>query len=36
MSEIQRPPAEQVFAHELAALKAGDRAERPEGWVLSP
>ncbi|MFM2391291.1 MAG: hypothetical protein RLZZ437_2846 [Pseudomonadota bacterium] len=36
MSEIQRPPAEQVFAHELAALKAADRAERPEGWVLSP
>ena len=36
MSEIQRPPAETVFAHELAALKAGDRAEKPEGWVLSP
>ncbi len=36
MSEIQRPPAEQVFAHELAALKAADKAEKPEGWVLSP
>ncbi len=36
MSEIQRPPAEQLFATELAALKAGDRAERPEGWALSP
>lgn len=36
MSEIQRPPAEQLFAAELAALKAGDRAERPEGWALSP
>ncbi|MFN5995786.1 MAG: ATP-binding protein [Paracoccaceae bacterium] len=36
MSEIQRPPAEQVFAHELAALKAADKAERPEGWVLAP
>lgn len=36
MSEIQRPPAETIFAHELAALKAGDKAERPEGWVLSP
>lgn len=36
MSEIQRPPAEALFAHELAALKAADRAERPEGWVLSP
>lgn len=36
MSEIQRPPAEQLFARELAALKAADRAERPEGWVLSP
>lgn len=36
MSEIQRPPAETVFAHELAALKAADTAEKPEGWVLSP
>ncbi len=36
MSEIQRPPAETVFAHELAALKAADKAEKPEGWVLSP
>ncbi len=36
MTDIQRPPAERLFATELAALKAGDRAERPEGWVLSP
>lgn len=36
MSEIQRPPAETAFAHELAALKAADKAEKPEGWVLSP
>ncbi len=36
MSEIQRPPAEIVFSHELAALRAGDRAEKPQGWVLSP
>lgn len=36
MSEIQRPPAERLFATELAALKAGDKAERPEGWALSP
>jgi MoxR-like ATPase len=36
MSEIQRPPAETVFAKELAALKAADKAARPEGWVLSP
>jgi MoxR-like ATPase len=36
MTDIQRPAAETVFAHELTALKAGDRAERPEGWVLSP
>lgn len=36
MSEIQRPPAEQLFAAELAALRAGDTAERPEGWALSP
>lgn len=36
MSEIQRPPAETVFAHELSSLKAADKAEKPEGWVLSP
>ena len=36
MSQIQRPPAEQIFAQELSALKAADKAERPEGWVLSP
>ena len=36
MTEIQRPPAEQLFASELAALQAGDKAEKPEGWVLSP
>lgn len=36
MSEIQRAPAEHLFATELAALKAGDTAQRPEGWVLSP
>lgn len=36
MSDIQRPPAEQLFARELAALKAADKSERPEGWVLSP
>jgi MoxR-like ATPase len=36
MSQIQRPPAEEIFAQELSALKAADKAERPEGWVLSP
>jgi MoxR-like ATPase len=36
MSDIQRPPAEQLFARELAALKAADKGERPEGWALSP
>lgn len=36
MSDIQRPPAETTFGHELAALRAGDKAEKPEGWALSP
>ncbi|NJS40440.1 MAG: AAA family ATPase [Rhodobacteraceae bacterium] len=36
MTEVQRPPAEQLFAAELAALKASDKGEKPEGWVLSP
>lgn len=31
-----RPPAEQVYARELAALLAHDSGPRPAGWHLSP
>jgi MoxR-like ATPase len=33
---ILRQPAEQLYAHELAALKAIDSGDKPEGWQLSP
>ncbi len=36
MSDELRLPAEQTYAAELAALKAGDDAPKPEGWMLSP
>ncbi len=32
----QRPPAEQVYAAELARLAASDKGARPPGWRLSP
>jgi hypothetical protein len=31
-----RPPAELVYAEELAALAASDNNPRPPGWKLSP
>ncbi|HEY2082261.1 MAG TPA: AAA family ATPase, partial [Verrucomicrobiae bacterium] len=31
-----RPPAEVVYAEELAALAAADTNARPSGWKLSP
>src|SRR5579863_10471675 len=31
----QRPPAEWLYADELAALRKSDRASRPPGWALS-
>jgi len=31
-----RRSAEEIFADELAALKAGDDRPRPENWLLSP
>lgn len=31
-----RPPAEVLFAEELAALAKADKGTRPEGWRLSP
>ncbi|MFD2112631.1 ATP-binding protein [Thiorhodococcus fuscus] len=35
-SSAQRLPAEQLHAHELAALRAWDCHPRPAGWQLSP
>jgi MoxR-like ATPase len=35
-SETLRPPAEILFADELAALAKADKYDRPEGWRLSP
>ncbi len=36
MTETLRLPAEQSFAAELSALRAGDTGRRPAGWALSP
>jgi len=36
MSDKLRLPAEETYAAELAALKAGDTDPKPEGWALSP
>ena len=33
---LQRPPAEVVYAEELAGLRAADESPRPIGWQLSP
>jgi MoxR-like ATPase len=33
---VQRQPAEQQFAAELAALAKGDRRQKPPNWKLSP
>lgn len=33
---IQRPPAEQRYADQLAALQASDTGDKPAGWLLSP
>ncbi|MFO0553643.1 MAG: DUF5682 family protein [Polyangiaceae bacterium] len=33
---LQRPPAEVLYADELARLAASDSAPRPPGWRLSP
>lgn len=35
MSGLQRPPAEVLYAEELALLRATDTAPRPPGWALS-
>jgi len=36
MNSPQRPPAEVLYAEELAVLAARDNDPRPPGWVLSP
>lgn len=36
MTEILRQPAEQLYADELKALIAGDKAPKPKGWTMSP
>ncbi len=36
MTEVLRLPAEQSYAADLEALKAGDDAPKPTGWALSP
>lgn len=33
---LQRPPAEQIYADELARLAKADKDPRPPGWALSP
>jgi hypothetical protein len=33
---VQREPAEQRFAEEVAALAVADTGPRPAGWQLSP
>jgi len=35
-SDILRAPAEVMFAHELEALVAADKYEKPPGWKMSP
>jgi MoxR-like ATPase len=35
-TDAQRPPAEILYADELARLRAEDRAPKPPGWQLSP
>ncbi len=35
-ASYQRPPAEVLFAEELASLRAADDAPKPPGWALSP
>src|SRR5260221_8269431 len=35
-TNILRMPAEMEYAHELEVLKAADKGEKPEGWLLSP
>jgi hypothetical protein len=34
-ASMQRPPAELLYADELAALASTDRDPRPPGWRLS-
>jgi MoxR-like ATPase len=36
VGDVLRAPAEVLFAHELAALIAADKYEKPPGWKMSP
>lgn len=36
IGEVLRAPAEVLFAHELQALIAADKHEKPPGWKMSP
>lgn len=36
VANVLRAPAEIMFAHEVEALVAADRYERPPGWKMSP
>lgn len=36
MTDILRHPAEEQFKHELDALAAGDKGQKPVGWKLTP
>jgi MoxR-like ATPase len=35
-SDVLRAPAETMFAHEIDALAAADKYEKPPGWKMSP
>lgn len=35
-ADVLRAPAEVMFAHEIEALVAADKYERPPGWKMSP
>ena len=36
IGDVLRAPAEVMFAHELGALAAADKYEKPPGWKMSP
>src|SRR5262245_14261051 len=36
VEDLQRPPAEILYAEELAKLVAADKLPKPPGWQLSP
>jgi MoxR-like ATPase len=36
VAEVLRAPAESMFAHEIEALAAADKYDKPPGWKMSP